>query len=232
MTIQAFKAEFGRHRDLAERAIHPLALERLREALDPETNSIAVIVKHVGGNLRSRWTDPFATDGEKPWRVRDREFVDDFADRAALLAAWEAGILPLNYARKRGFALQISAALHYNSSRRAAAEPLSARILPAGDRMAKHVKRRIPKFTKLRGIGCAMSDRITTDLTIKALTMAIERGQPPAGLMHHSDRGSQYASHAFRQVLAAHSMRESMSRQGDVYDNASWKGASERSRRN
>ena len=99
MTIQAFKAEFGRHRDLAERAIHPLALERLREALDPETNSIAVIVKHVGGNLRSRWTDPFATDGEKPWRVRDREFVDDFADRAALLAAWEAGILPLNYAR-------------------------------------------------------------------------------------------------------------------------------------
>jgi len=69
-------------------------------------------------------------------------------------------------------------------------------------------------------VGWAMSDRITADLAIEALTMAIKRRNPPDGLIHHSDRGSQYASHAFRQVLAAHSMRASMSRRGDVYDNA------------
>ncbi len=62
-----------------------------RVPLDAETNSVAIVMKHVGGNLRSRWTDPFTTDGEKPWRVRDLEFVDDFADRAAMVAAWNAG---------------------------------------------------------------------------------------------------------------------------------------------
>jgi hypothetical protein len=48
-------------------------------------------MKHVGGNLRSRWSEPFTTDGEKPWRNRDTEFVDDFADRAAMERAWAAG---------------------------------------------------------------------------------------------------------------------------------------------
>lgn len=87
----AFSAEFARHRRLAEGAAGQLSWEQLRIPLDPQTNSIAVIMKHVGGNLRSRWTEPFATDGEKPWRNRDNEFVDDFADRAALDAAWSAG---------------------------------------------------------------------------------------------------------------------------------------------
>lgn len=71
-----------------------------------------------------------------------------------------------------------------------------------------------------RLVGWAMSDRMTTQLVIDALHMAIERRQPPAGLIHHSDRGGQYASHAFGRVLAAHRMRASMSRKADVYDNA------------
>lgn len=89
--IHAFAREFRRHRDLAEGAAAQLTWEQLRTSLDPQTNSIAVIMKHVAGNLRSRWTDPLTTDGEKPWRHRDREFVDDFPDRAALDAAWKAG---------------------------------------------------------------------------------------------------------------------------------------------
>ncbi|MGH7244588.1 MAG: DUF1572 family protein [Phycisphaerales bacterium] len=89
--IEAFEAEFRRYRKLAEGAADQLAWEQLRQALDKETNSIAVIMKHVGGNLRSRWTDALTTDGEKPWRNRDTEFVDDFADRAALREAWRAG---------------------------------------------------------------------------------------------------------------------------------------------
>jgi transposase InsO family protein len=71
-----------------------------------------------------------------------------------------------------------------------------------------------------RLVGWAMSERMKADLVIAALVMAIETRRPPAGLIHHSDRGSQYASQAFRSVLAAHRMQASMSRKGDVYDNA------------
>jgi transposase InsO family protein len=71
-----------------------------------------------------------------------------------------------------------------------------------------------------RIVGWAMRDRMTSQLVIDALAMAIEQRRPPAGLIHHSDRGSQYASGAFQALLAAHGMRCSMSRKGDVYDNA------------
>lgn len=90
-TISAFESEFRRYRRLSEGAIDQLSWEQLRVSLDKETNSIAVIMKHVGGNLRSRWTDALTTDGEKPWRNRDTEFTDDFADRATLMSVWNAG---------------------------------------------------------------------------------------------------------------------------------------------
>ena len=89
--IDSFIKEFARYRSLAEKATAQTTWEELRAPLDPEINSVAVIMKHLGGNLRSRWTDPFTTDGEKSWRDRDSEFVDDFADRAALEAHWRAG---------------------------------------------------------------------------------------------------------------------------------------------
>lgn len=93
--IPAFAAEFRRYRSLAEKATAQISWNDLRVPLDRETNSIAVIMKHVGGNLTSRWTDALTTDGEKPWRDRDREFVDDFADddtgREQLTQAWQTG---------------------------------------------------------------------------------------------------------------------------------------------
>ena len=65
--------------------------EQLSTAIDSEANSIAVIMQHVAGNLRSRWTDFFAADGEKPDRQREREFELEPGDtRAALMARWEA----------------------------------------------------------------------------------------------------------------------------------------------
>ena len=60
-------------------------------SLDPETNSIAVIVKHMAGNMRSRFRDFLTTDGEKPDRDRDSEFVDPPATRVALMEIWENG---------------------------------------------------------------------------------------------------------------------------------------------
>ncbi|MFO1093653.1 MAG: DUF1572 family protein [Planctomycetaceae bacterium] len=75
----------------ADKAISQVTDDNLRVALDPNTNSIAVIMKHVAGNLLSRWTDFLTTDGEKPGRNRDGEFVDTFVNRAEILTHWEAG---------------------------------------------------------------------------------------------------------------------------------------------
>ena len=78
-------------RDIRILKVEQVPDDKLHVALDENTNCIAVIMKHVGGNLASRWTDFLTTDGEKPWRNRDDEFVDTFGSRAELLAAWEQG---------------------------------------------------------------------------------------------------------------------------------------------
>jgi putative transposase len=69
-------------------------------------------------------------------------------------------------------------------------------------------------------VGWAMDERMTTDLVTQALQMACRRRQPAPGLLHHSDRGSQYASHEYQRGLAAYGMVGSMSRRGNCYDNA------------
>lgn len=69
-------------------------------------------------------------------------------------------------------------------------------------------------------VGWSMSSRMTAQLVCDALTMAIWQRRPGAGLIHHSDRGSQYASHAFRQLLQNNQFKGSMSRKGDCWDNA------------
>jgi hypothetical protein len=85
--IDAFRA----NKSLADRAVAQVPEDKLHVALDEHTNSIAVIMKHVAGNLRSRWTDFLTTDGEKPNRNRDDEFVDKFMSRQELLDYWEQG---------------------------------------------------------------------------------------------------------------------------------------------
>ena len=85
--INAFEA----NKRLADRAAEQVPDEKLHIALDANTNSIAVIMKHVAGNLTSRWTDFLTTDGEKPWRNRDDEFLDSFGSRAELMELWERG---------------------------------------------------------------------------------------------------------------------------------------------
>src|SRR5947209_12460314 len=76
---------------LADRAIAQVPNDKLHTALDPNTNSIAVIMQHVAGNLTSRWTDFLSSDGEKPWRHRDGEFAESAVGRAELLEMWERG---------------------------------------------------------------------------------------------------------------------------------------------
>ncbi len=84
---------FRKQKDLAERAFTQVRSDDdFRRRPGASSNSIAHIIKHVAGNLASRWTDFLTTDGDKPWRDRDAEFVLTEADsRAHLLAQWEAG---------------------------------------------------------------------------------------------------------------------------------------------
>lgn len=82
---------FRTHKDLADRALAQVRDEDLTVALDPESNSLAVLLLHLGGNLRSRWTDFLTTDGEKPDRNRDAEFEPGTVTRQELLSHWNEG---------------------------------------------------------------------------------------------------------------------------------------------
>ena len=82
---------FRYYKSLGERAMAQLPDDQLWYAPDEESNSVAIIVKHLAGNMRSRWTDFLTTDGEKPTRNRDSEFEDPPKDRQQLMQLWEAG---------------------------------------------------------------------------------------------------------------------------------------------
>lgn len=89
--IEGALTAFRSSKSLADKAVAQLPDEKLRIALDANTNSIPVVMKHVAGNLLSRWTDFLTSDGEKPWRDRDGEFVDTLTTRGELTDYWEYG---------------------------------------------------------------------------------------------------------------------------------------------
>lgn len=89
--LEDARAIFRHYKKLAEGAVAQVADADLTRTLDPEMNSIAIVMKHLTGNMRSRWTDFLTTDGEKSNRNRDGEFENPAASRAELLALWERG---------------------------------------------------------------------------------------------------------------------------------------------
>ena len=82
---------FRYYKRLGDRALEQVPDEAFCVTLDPESNSIAIIIKHMAGNMHSRWTDFLTTDGEKPNRNRDTEFEGPPQTRAELIALWESG---------------------------------------------------------------------------------------------------------------------------------------------
>ncbi|MGB7208999.1 MAG: DUF1572 family protein [Pyrinomonadaceae bacterium] len=82
---------FCNYKKLAERAIEQVSNEEFFKAIDEEANSIALIVKHIAGNLHSRWSDFLTADGEKPTRNRDTEFEMIGDTRESLMQFWETG---------------------------------------------------------------------------------------------------------------------------------------------
>ena len=89
--LDALVAQLRRTKRMAERAFEQLEDEDFFFRLNPQQNSIHVIVKHLAGNMRSRWTDFLTTDGEKPDRDRESEFVEDVAPRERIMESWEKG---------------------------------------------------------------------------------------------------------------------------------------------
>lgn len=82
---------FRYYKSLGDKSLAQIRDEEIHEELAPGANSVAVIVKHMSGNMLSRWTDFLTSDGEKEWRNRDGEFEDTITDKKELLEVWEKG---------------------------------------------------------------------------------------------------------------------------------------------
>ena len=91
--LESVRKQFQYYQQLGARSFAQLSDEELFWQFNPESNSIAIIVNHLSGNMKSRWTDFLTSDGEKTWRQRDQEFEDVLESRADILAAWETGWL-------------------------------------------------------------------------------------------------------------------------------------------
>ena len=89
--IEVFKKQFEYYKSLAEKSIAQLEDESLFKSPEEGSNSIAIIMKHIAGNMLSRWTNIFEEDGEKEWRNRDEEFIDRFNTKEELMEYWEKG---------------------------------------------------------------------------------------------------------------------------------------------
>lgn len=89
--LNSVKKQFLYYKMLGEKAINQLEPEQLFVMVNEDTNSIATIVKHLSGNMLSRWTDFLTTDGEKEWRHRDAEFENDLKTKAEVMQLWDKG---------------------------------------------------------------------------------------------------------------------------------------------
>ena len=89
--LESAKKQFLYYKTLGEKAIDQLEAKQLFFAVNEDTNSIAMIVKHLSGNILSRWTDFLTTDGEIEWRNRDSEFENDLQSKEEVLALWNKG---------------------------------------------------------------------------------------------------------------------------------------------
>lgn len=89
--LNGIKKQFQYYKLLGEKTFSQVPDEQLYWQYNPESNSIATIVKHLWGNMLSRWTDFLTSDGEKSWRQRDAEFENDIESKEELLKKWDEG---------------------------------------------------------------------------------------------------------------------------------------------
>ncbi len=90
-TLEPIIKQFNYYRGLGEKAMAQVPDEALFWQANEESNSIATLVKHLWGNMLSRWTDFLSSDGEKPWRAREAEFDNDLSTRQSMMQKWNEG---------------------------------------------------------------------------------------------------------------------------------------------
>ncbi len=89
--LESIRKQFKYYQNLGSKTLEQLDENDIHWQHNEDSNSIAIIVKHLWGNMMSRWTDFLTTDGEKTWRKRDAEFENDIKNKEELLAKWQAG---------------------------------------------------------------------------------------------------------------------------------------------
>jgi len=89
--IESVQKIFRQYKNLGDKAIEQIEEDKIHWQLNEDSNSISILVKHISGNMLSRWTDFFISDGEKEWRNRDEEFINDLENKKQLLQVWEKG---------------------------------------------------------------------------------------------------------------------------------------------
>lgn len=89
--LESVKKQFSYYKTLGEKAIEQLEPSQIFVSVNEDTNSIAAIIKHISGNMLSRWTDFLTSDGEKEWRNRDAEFENDLQSKEEVLQVWNKG---------------------------------------------------------------------------------------------------------------------------------------------
>ena len=89
--LESVKKQFLYYKMLGEKSIDQLEPQQLFVSVNEDTNSIATIIKHISGNMLSRWTDFLTSDGEKDWRNRDAEFENDLQSKEEVLDVWNKG---------------------------------------------------------------------------------------------------------------------------------------------
>lgn len=83
--------QFEYYKSLGDKTFEELTFKELKREFEEDSNSISIIVKHISGNMLSRWTNFLTEDGEKKWRQRDEEFIDSFQSKEEFLTAWNKG---------------------------------------------------------------------------------------------------------------------------------------------
>lgn len=89
--LESIIKQFEYYKSLGDKTFNQLSFDEIQWQSNEDSNSVSILVKHIVGNMLSRWTNFLIEDGEKEWRNRDDEFVSSFNSKEALIAAWESG---------------------------------------------------------------------------------------------------------------------------------------------
>ena len=89
--LDSVRKQFEYYKSIGDKTFEQLSFEELKIQFTQDSNSISIIVKHLVGNMLSRWTNFLTEDGEKEWRQRDKEFIDNYSNKEDLFNSWNKG---------------------------------------------------------------------------------------------------------------------------------------------